>query len=96
MLPEHAFPLAHAAQLAPPQSVSVSVPFLTPSLQLELEHRLAVHTPLTQSEPIPQILPETQAEQLISERLDQVVEGTLSPYEVASEVLDGLKQGARL
>jgi LAO/AO transport system kinase len=39
---------------------------------------------------------ETQAEQLISERLDQVVEGTLSPYEVASEVLDGLKQGARL
>jgi LAO/AO transport system kinase len=39
---------------------------------------------------------ETQAEQVIGERLDQVVEGTLSPYEVATEVLDGLKQGARL
>jgi LAO/AO transport system kinase len=39
---------------------------------------------------------ETQAEQVISERLEQVVEGTLSPYDVASEVLDGLKQGARL
>jgi LAO/AO transport system kinase len=39
---------------------------------------------------------ETRAEQVISERLDQVVEGTLSPYDVATEVLDGLKQGARL
>jgi len=39
---------------------------------------------------------ETQAEQVISDRLDQVVEGTLSPYDVATEVLDGLKQGARL
>ncbi len=39
---------------------------------------------------------ETQAEQVISERLDQMVEGALSPYEVATEVLDGLKQGARL
>ena len=39
---------------------------------------------------------ETQAEQLISERLDQVVDGTLSPYDVANEVLDGLKQGVRL
>ena len=39
---------------------------------------------------------ETQAEQVISERLDRVVEGTLSPYDVATEVLDGLKQGARL
>lgn len=39
---------------------------------------------------------ETHAEQLISDRLDQVVEGRLSPYDVATEVLDGLKQGARL
>ena len=39
---------------------------------------------------------ETQAEQVIGERLDQVVEGTLSPYEVATEVLDVLKQGARV
>jgi LAO/AO transport system kinase len=39
---------------------------------------------------------ETHAEQLISERLDQVVDGRLSPYDVATEVLDGLKQGARL
>jgi LAO/AO transport system kinase len=39
---------------------------------------------------------ETQAEQVVTDRLEQVVEGTLSPYDVATEVLDGLKQGARL
>ena len=39
---------------------------------------------------------ETQAEQVIGERLDEVMEGRLSPYDVATEVLDGLKQGARL
>jgi LAO/AO transport system kinase len=39
---------------------------------------------------------ETHAEQLISDRLDQMVDGKLSPYDVATEVLDGLKQGARL
>jgi LAO/AO transport system kinase len=39
---------------------------------------------------------ETQAERVINERLDRIVEGALSPYDVATEVLDGLKQGARL
>src|SRR5918995_6873410 len=39
---------------------------------------------------------ETRAEQLIDQRLDQVVAGQLSPYEVASEVVDGLKKGARI
>jgi LAO/AO transport system kinase len=39
---------------------------------------------------------ETHAERVITERLDEVVEGRLSPYDVATEVLDGLKQGARL
>ena len=39
---------------------------------------------------------ETRAEQLIDQRLDQVVAGKLSPYDVATEVLDGLKQGARI
>ena len=39
---------------------------------------------------------ETRAEQLIDQRLDQVVAGELSPYDVATEVLDGLKQGARI
>jgi LAO/AO transport system kinase len=39
---------------------------------------------------------ETRAEQLIGQRLDQVVAGELSPYDVAAEVLDGLKQGARI
>ena len=39
---------------------------------------------------------ETRAEQLIDQRLDQVVAGQLSPYDVATEVLDGLKQGARI
>jgi GTPase len=39
---------------------------------------------------------ETRAEQLIAERLDEVVDGRLSPYELAAEVVDGLKQGARI
>jgi LAO/AO transport system kinase len=39
---------------------------------------------------------ETQAEQVIRGRLDQVMDGRMSPYDVATEVLDGLKQGARL
>lgn len=38
---------------------------------------------------------ETRAEQLIADRLDEVVEGRLSPYDVATEVLEGLKQDAR-
>jgi LAO/AO transport system kinase len=39
---------------------------------------------------------ETRAEQVIAERLDEVVDGRLSPYELAAEVLDGLKQGERI
>ena len=39
---------------------------------------------------------ETRAEQAIAERIDDVVEGRLSPYELAADVLDGLKQGERI
>jgi LAO/AO transport system kinase len=39
---------------------------------------------------------ETRAESLITERLDEVVEGRLSPYDVATEVLDGIRQGERI
>jgi LAO/AO transport system kinase len=39
---------------------------------------------------------ETRAEQVIAERIDEVVEGRLSPYELAADVLDGLKQGERI
>ncbi|CAN5779558.1 hypothetical protein BH24GEM1_BH24GEM1_21270 [soil metagenome] len=39
---------------------------------------------------------ERHADRLIDSRLDAVVDGRLSPYDVATEVLDGLKQGARL
>lgn len=39
---------------------------------------------------------ETGAEQLIRERLDDVLAGRTSPYELAAEVLDSLKQGSRL
>ena len=34
--------------------------------------------------------------QRIAERLDEIVAGRVSPYEVAAEVLDGLKQGERI
>ncbi len=39
---------------------------------------------------------ETGVEQMIRDRMDDVATGRMSPYEVAAEVLDGLKQGMRL
>ena len=39
---------------------------------------------------------ETRAEQLISERLDQVAQGRVSPYELAQDVLEELKQGEKI
>jgi LAO/AO transport system kinase len=39
---------------------------------------------------------ETRAEQLISDRLDDLAGGQLSPYELATEVLEDLKQGERI
>jgi LAO/AO transport system kinase len=39
---------------------------------------------------------ETRAEQLITERLDEVAQGRISPYELALEVLEELKQGERI
>jgi LAO/AO transport system kinase len=39
---------------------------------------------------------ETQAERLVQERLDDVAAGRQSPYEVAAEVLDQVRQGARV
>ncbi|MBK8005785.1 MAG: methylmalonyl Co-A mutase-associated GTPase MeaB [Gemmatimonadetes bacterium] len=38
---------------------------------------------------------ETGAEQVIGERLDDIADGRLSPYDVAAEVLEALKQGVR-
>ena len=39
---------------------------------------------------------ETRADQRIAERLDEIVAGRVSPYEVAAGVLNGLKQGERI
>jgi LAO/AO transport system kinase len=39
---------------------------------------------------------ETRAEQLITDRLDEVAAGRLSPYELAAEVVEELKQGERI
>jgi LAO/AO transport system kinase len=39
---------------------------------------------------------ETRAEQLISERLDEVASGKVSPYELAQDVLEELRQGERI
>jgi LAO/AO transport system kinase len=38
---------------------------------------------------------ETRADQLIGERLEELTEGRVSPYELAAELLDGLRQGTR-
>jgi len=39
---------------------------------------------------------DTGAEQLIRDRLDELTQGRVSPYEVAAEVLEALKQGSRV
>ena len=39
---------------------------------------------------------ETSAERQVRERLDEVADGRLSPYELAAEILDGLRQGERV
>ena len=39
---------------------------------------------------------ETRAEQLINERLDEVAGGKVSPYELAQDVLEELRQGERI
>jgi LAO/AO transport system kinase len=39
---------------------------------------------------------ETRAEQLIADRLDEVAGGRISPYELAADVLEELKQGERI
>jgi hypothetical protein len=53
--PLQAFPSAHffpcPSQVLPPQSVSVSVPFFTPSLHVAATHVVPLHTPLAQSVP---------------------------------------------
>jgi GTPase len=39
---------------------------------------------------------ETRAEELLTERIDEVAAGRLSPYELAAEIVAGLKEGARV
>jgi len=39
---------------------------------------------------------ETRAEHLLQERIDEVAAGRLSPYELAGEIVAGLKEGARV
>jgi hypothetical protein len=46
-------PVPQRAQVPPPpQSTPVSLPFLTPSLQVAAAHAPAVHTPLAQLAPL--------------------------------------------
>jgi len=39
---------------------------------------------------------ETRAEELLGERIEAVVEGKLSPYDLANEIVIGIKEGARV
>jgi len=39
---------------------------------------------------------ETQAERVVRGRLDEVAQGRLSPYSLAAEIVDGLRQGERV
>jgi len=39
---------------------------------------------------------ETSADRLVRERLDELADGRLSPYDLAAEILEGLRQGERV
>jgi hypothetical protein len=64
--PVHCLPTAHLPQEAPPQSMSVSVPFFTPSRQVAAWHLsgLPEHTELWQSVLAMHVLPATHLPQL--------------------------------
>jgi hypothetical protein len=53
----HAFVWAHFWHVVPPQSMSVSLAFFTPSLQEAAMQMFVMHTLLWQSLPAPQVLP---------------------------------------
>jgi GTPase len=63
-------------------------------LEQRRKHRLAARTRAVVNRAIRQwVLDETQAEDLLAERLDDVAAGTTSPYEVAAEVLKRVRNG---
>jgi len=58
------------------------------------KRRLAARTRAVVNRAIRQwVLDETQAEELLARRLDEVASGTTSPYEVAAEVLQRVRNG---
>src|SRR5438874_10688150 len=58
------------------------------------KRRLAARTRAVVNRTIRQwVLDETQAEELLAQRLDEVATGTTSPYEVAAEVLQRMRNG---
>ena len=61
-LTQQTFRFPQVLQLPPPQSTSVSVPFLTPSMHLGGGH-LPLHIPFSQSDPPAHIWPEVHGTQ---------------------------------
>ena len=57
LLARHRLPLAHGGQLPPPQSISLSVPFCTPSLHVGAWQDLPMQTPLQHVAPVVQGAP---------------------------------------
>src|SRR5213078_2355043 len=63
-------------------------------LEERRKHRLAARTRAVVNRAIRQwVWDETQAEALLSRRLDDVAAGTRSPYDVAAEVLEQVRNG---
>jgi len=63
-------------------------------LEERRKHRLAIRTRAVVNRAIRQwVWDETRAEDLLARRLDDVAAGTRSPYEVAAEVLEQLRNG---
>ena len=63
MFPLQSWPFGHFAHPPPPQSMPVSVPLRTASVQVGVWHRLDTQTLLEQSDAVAQPLPFPQTEQ---------------------------------
>jgi hypothetical protein len=86
-------PTGHLAHVPPPQSTSVSAPFLTTSVQLGDWQMAPMHTPLWQSPPVAHVLPAAHLPQLAPPQSVSVSVPffTLSPH-VGAWHLSGLPE----
>jgi hypothetical protein len=92
----HTLPAAHLGQLAPPQSMSVSVPFFALSVHAGAWQKPPVQTPLWQSAATPHTLPAVHFVQLPPQSMSVSVAFLTPSAHVAPWHLSGLPEQTAL